>query len=202
MFLLHSFFMWPIGLIFNLMWLREAREEERRTGRALPGVGCLSFMVWWCLVSIALSVLLLLWLFGYFASGDRARSSSTSMSPSAAGGAWAVSPSSSTSGESSSEEQDGRRIVEENGAMLRDIDRRAEKRAEEEAARARRSEPDPLDAFEAAAQGLLNEAANWEANGRVDTAKAYYEELIKVYKGTKAAEEGERRYNALVERTR
>lgn len=53
------------------------------------------------------------------------------------------------------------------------------------------------DPREAAARKLLGDAKNWEINHRPDTAKAKYEELIEVYKGTQAAEEGKACLKAL-----
>lgn len=59
------------------------------------------------------------------------------------------------------------------------------------------SEPSPVDPREAAARKLLNEAKNWEANERWETAVAKYEELIEVYQGTQVAEEAKLRLKAL-----
>lgn len=59
------------------------------------------------------------------------------------------------------------------------------------------SNPTPVDPREAAALKLFNEARNWEANQRWETAMAKYEELIEVYKGTQAAEEAVPRLKAL-----
>jgi hypothetical protein len=67
-FVLYSLAYLP-GLIFNLMYLREARRMEQIAGQELPGTGCLSSMVWaGVLVFIAL-VLFLMWFFGTILGG-------------------------------------------------------------------------------------------------------------------------------------
>ncbi len=48
----------------------------------------------------------------------------------------------------------------------------------------------PADPREVAAKRLLDEARNYALNGMRETAEAKYAELIEVYKGTQAAEEG------------
>ena len=75
-----------------------------------------------------------------------------------------------------------------------EIAREEQGRSEREEENKKRAE---IDARETAGLRLLNEAKSWEANGRTETAKAKYEELIEVYKGTKAAEEGKQRLDAL-----
>ncbi|GEM_PF-4286680 len=60
--------------------------------------------------------------------------------------------------------------------------------------------PAPADPREADALKMLNMARNFEANRRWETAMAKYEELIEVYKGTRAAEEAKPRLKALQSR--
>lgn len=38
---------WLPGLVLNIVWLREARENERIAGQTLPGVGCLRWLLIW-----------------------------------------------------------------------------------------------------------------------------------------------------------
>jgi hypothetical protein len=38
-------FFWLPGLIFNIMYLNDARQAQKVAGRSLPGVGCLWFML-------------------------------------------------------------------------------------------------------------------------------------------------------------
>ncbi len=49
---------WLPGLVLNVVWLREARANERIAGHSLPGVGCLRWLlIWnviWALVLCAL----------------------------------------------------------------------------------------------------------------------------------------------------
>ncbi|MCY4526941.1 MAG: hypothetical protein OXB89_10075 [Anaerolineaceae bacterium] len=42
--------MWLPGLILNIVYLREARENERVAGHSLPGVGCLKWLFIWNVV--------------------------------------------------------------------------------------------------------------------------------------------------------
>jgi len=51
---------------------------------------------------------------------------------------------------------------------------------------------------EAEALRLLNEARSWQANGRIDTARTKYEELIERYEGTKAATEAKPLLDAMM----
>jgi hypothetical protein len=37
---------WLPGIIANLLWYSEAKQRERVAGQSLPGVGCLSIMLW------------------------------------------------------------------------------------------------------------------------------------------------------------
>jgi hypothetical protein len=47
-------FLWLPGLIFNIMYLQDARKSERIAGQSLPGTGCL----WILLIINVLAVLL------------------------------------------------------------------------------------------------------------------------------------------------
>ena len=75
-----------------------------------------------------------------------------------------------------------------------ELARAGEDRRRQEEERKRQHEEDVR---EAAALKLLNEAKSWASNGRTETAIAKYEQLIEVYKGTKAAEEAKPLLDAL-----
>ena len=51
---------WLPGLIVNFMYYNEAKRMERIAGQSLPGVGCLSALLWLNVVGIVLGVLAVL----------------------------------------------------------------------------------------------------------------------------------------------
>jgi cytosine/uracil/thiamine/allantoin permease len=59
---------WLPGLIVNLMYYNEAKRMQRIAGQSLPGVGCLSVMLWLNVIAIVLGILAVLVL---MASGSR-----------------------------------------------------------------------------------------------------------------------------------
>lgn len=61
-FLLYLLFYFP-GLVFNMMWLREASAVQRSTGKAPPGKGCLTLMLVVGLVPLIMFVLLVVFIF-------------------------------------------------------------------------------------------------------------------------------------------
>lgn len=50
--------LWLPGLIANYMFYSEAKRMERTAGQSLPGVGCLSIMLWLNIISVVLGVML------------------------------------------------------------------------------------------------------------------------------------------------
>ena len=54
--LLVYFIFWLPGLIVNILFLNEAKREERCWNQSLSGVGCLSIMLWVQIVVFALFV--------------------------------------------------------------------------------------------------------------------------------------------------
>lgn len=57
---------WLPGLIVNIIFLKEAKQNERMAGRSLPGVGCLQILLW---VQIILAVLSCCGTVAYFVFG-------------------------------------------------------------------------------------------------------------------------------------
>ena len=55
-FILYWFF-WIPGLIVNYIFYNEAKRMERMAGMGLPGVGCLSVMLWFNVLIVVLGVL-------------------------------------------------------------------------------------------------------------------------------------------------
>jgi len=47
---------WLPGLIVNYMYYKEAKRMEQLAGESLPGVGCLSVMLWLNVIGIALGI--------------------------------------------------------------------------------------------------------------------------------------------------
>jgi CDP-diglyceride synthetase len=68
-FILYWFF-WLPGLIVNYMFYSEAKRMERTAGQSLPGVGCLSIMLFLNAIVLVLGLLLIcIMLVGLMASG-------------------------------------------------------------------------------------------------------------------------------------
>jgi len=59
---------WLPGFIVNLMFYNEAKRMQRIAGQGLPGVGCISVMLWLNVIAIVLGILAVLVL---MASGSR-----------------------------------------------------------------------------------------------------------------------------------
>jgi hypothetical protein len=54
---------WIPGLIVNWMYYNEAKRMEQIAGHSLPGVGCLTLMLWLNVVGVVLGVLFALAMF-------------------------------------------------------------------------------------------------------------------------------------------
>ncbi len=52
--------LWLPGLVVNFLYYREAKNREQVAGTSLPGVGCLTVMLWANLAWVALFILILL----------------------------------------------------------------------------------------------------------------------------------------------
>ena len=47
---------WLPGLIVNYVYYREAKRMEQKAGQSLPGVGCLSVMLWINVILLVLGI--------------------------------------------------------------------------------------------------------------------------------------------------
>lgn len=61
-------FLWPLGLILNIVFLVEAGDIKRRTNVAPGGHGCLWALLIWSLISVVIGVLLIIFIFGALGS--------------------------------------------------------------------------------------------------------------------------------------
>ena len=52
-----SIVFWPLGLVMNIMYLREAKNKEKIAGNSLPGVGCLTIQ----LVLVIIGLIIIGW---------------------------------------------------------------------------------------------------------------------------------------------
>ncbi len=41
---------WPVGLVMNIVWLREASHVEKDLGSTPPNKGCLTYLLWFNLL--------------------------------------------------------------------------------------------------------------------------------------------------------
>jgi len=55
---------WLPGLIVNFIFYNEAKRMERTAGQSLPGVGCLTAMLWFNVVVVVVGILLVCVIFG------------------------------------------------------------------------------------------------------------------------------------------
>ena len=62
-FFLYLLFWFP-GLVVNIIYYREAKKMEKLASHTLPGVGCLSIMLWLNILALIGGILILLFLCG------------------------------------------------------------------------------------------------------------------------------------------
>ena len=53
-----TWLLWIPGVIANVMFLNEAKADERKYGQSLPGVGCLTALIWVQIIGTVIFVLL------------------------------------------------------------------------------------------------------------------------------------------------
>jgi len=51
--------MWFPGLVANVLFLNEAKKAEQAAGQSLPGVGCLTFLLWFNILGSLLTIVLI-----------------------------------------------------------------------------------------------------------------------------------------------
>jgi hypothetical protein len=56
--------LWLPGLIATIVFRNEAKRNEQIAGQSLPGVGCLTAMLWWYIIGFVLLFIVIVAVFG------------------------------------------------------------------------------------------------------------------------------------------
>ena len=54
-----TWLLWIPGVIANVMFLNEAKADEKKYGQSLPGVGCLTALIWIQIIGTIIFVVLI-----------------------------------------------------------------------------------------------------------------------------------------------